>query len=332
MRYPDDELNAIFIATRASITNQQYHCGAQNTPNAPTVETECVNPFLGNTTETVFLAGVTEYTIGLKHQFRAPQFAVAEPHNSQYAGSSNTYYGELLDQEGKVLKTFPPVQDDVPDVLPLSLLLQAAGANLTESSQTQENSQLYSGIVLMLFVNYNNLNGKTRYTYRVQQIEGADYKNFEPRSSNPSDITAPRTLIKRAGVKTVIIINGDLAKFDFQTLLIQAVSAMGLLSVATLVVELVMLYILPLRKYYNNVKFEETEDFDVVREKLEQAEAQEQAQQQGFRNQLAQLRQAGVITNYESLSESRSFAPSDHGSPPFRPSPHLQLPEHQRIL
>jgi len=41
------------------------------------------------------------------------------------------------------------------------------------------------------------------------------------------------------------MVTGDMVKFDFQTMLVQLVSAMGLLSIATLIVEMVMLYILP---------------------------------------------------------------------------------------
>lgn len=85
----------------------------------------------------------------------------------------------------------------------------------------------------------------------------------------------------------LFLASGALGKFDFQTMLVQLVSALGLLSVATLVVEMCMLYCFPHRKYYNKYKvpvapcgpgpaslalhptsmqFEETIDFSDVRD------------------------------------------------------------------
>lgn len=63
-------------------------------------------------------------------------------------------------------------------------------------------------------------------------------------------------LLKRAGVKIVFQISGDMVQFNLQLLFIQAVTSLGLLSVSTLIVELIMLYIMPLRKVYKKAKYE----------------------------------------------------------------------------
>jgi len=79
-----------------------------------------------------------------------------------------------------------------------------------------------------------------------------------------------RRSTKRAGPKIIFVVSGKMVRFDFQTLLIQLVSALGLLSMATIVVEMLMLYVMPLRKRYSDAKFESTVDFSDVRDGNEQ--------------------------------------------------------------
>lgn len=130
----------------------------------------------------------------------------------------------------------------------------------------------------MVLVTYKNEGGETTYTYRVERIPRADYKVFDIRWDS-MDLRSNRTVIKRAGPKVLFIVTGDLSMFDFQTLLVQAVSAIGLLNIATLVVEFVMLNVLPLRRYYTKVKIEETEDFSDVRDQLKEQEKKKKARQ-----------------------------------------------------
>lgn len=104
----------------------------------------------------------------------------------------------------------------------------------------------------MVLITYTNEKAIT-YTYSVKHIKGTDYKVYEVMWTGDPDFKN-RKLLKRAGPKFVFIVTGDIVRFDFQVLLLQLVSAMGLLSVATIVVETVMLNLLPLKKYYGKVK------------------------------------------------------------------------------
>eukprot|EP00479_Gromia_sphaerica_P008818 TRINITY_DN3519_c0_g1_i1.p1 TRINITY_DN3519_c0_g1~~TRINITY_DN3519_c0_g1_i1.p1 ORF type:complete len:79 (-),score=3.13 TRINITY_DN3519_c0_g1_i1:242-478(-) len=62
-----------------------------------------------------------------------------------------------------------------------------------------------------------------------------------------------RLIQNRHGVKIRFIQTRQIGRGDFQTSLVQLVSALGLISVATLVVEYMMLYILPFSKVLQEI-------------------------------------------------------------------------------
>ena len=66
----------------------------------------------------------------------------------------------------------------------------------------------------------------------------------------------------------LLLPKGQIGKFDFQTMLIQLVTALALLKVAQIVVDLIAIYVKDLRKMYYAAKFEETEDFSDIRDTL----------------------------------------------------------------
>ena len=63
----------------------------------------------------------------------------------------------------------------------------------------------------------------------------------------------------------MFILSGQIGRPTFQATLIQLVTSMGLLSVASIIVEMLMLYVMPLRKRYEAYKFEDTQDFTDLR-------------------------------------------------------------------
>lgn len=65
----------------------------------------------------------------------------------------------------------------------------------------------------------------------------------------------------RHGIKLVFIQSGTIGRFNFQTLLIALVSSLALLSVATFVVDMLMLYCCKDRANYARNKYHETENF-----------------------------------------------------------------------
>jgi hypothetical protein len=53
---------------------------------------------------------------------------------------------------------------------------------------------------------------------------------------------------------------GNLGKFDFQTLLLSFVSGLGLLAAASLVVDMLALYLFPQKKIYRAYKYLQTKE------------------------------------------------------------------------
>jgi hypothetical protein len=108
-----------------------------------------------------------------------------------------------------------------------------------------------------------------KYGYWPSVIPGAEYKVLEV-IRNPDNTV---TEINRHGVKIVFQQTGSIGHFDMITLLINLVSAIALLKVASIIVEVLMLRFLPERKIYQSFKFEHTEDFGDLRKSRKHAQS-----------------------------------------------------------
>lgn len=262
-RYPADELDSIFVTTRLSIEQQSYQCGQKNTNAQPNLEDTCTDPYITvpNSNSVYFLAGVTNFTIGVSSSFYAPspRFQM-----DFFNGNSREFSGKLKMGKDKY-KYFPSEASDRPDVMTLGELLEAGGVDLASPSKTPTNSKYYSGVVLLVLQKFSNgefshMNEIT-YEYVVKEVTGSDYKLFENRQiSDPNDPVEKRWSIKRAGVKIVFVISGDFHMWDTQTFVLQLVSGVGLMSISTILVEFLMLYVLKFRRYYRQAKYDDAVD------------------------------------------------------------------------
>jgi hypothetical protein len=274
VRYPADEANAIFLSTRIIQEKQTYACGHQNTNAEPKRESTCQLPYVSDPAQVgaFFLAGVTQYTLGVQHSFFA-QNPIFNP--DDFSGNSRGFPGKLyLDPNDKSkVKLFPKNSetDDKPDIITVGEFLESASVDLSSSSKDPRNSILYSGTVVLVLVKYSNddgwnhlKSGTPRYEYTLKRVHNSDYKMFEAKSviNEPNS----RLLLKRAGPKFIFLVTGDFIQFNFQALLLSLTSALGLLAVVTLVVEFVMLKMMKWRKHYAAAKYEETNDFSTLYE------------------------------------------------------------------
>lgn len=261
VRYPLDELNAAFVSTRVTQTEQTYACGGDY-PNGSSPDV-CVTPYVDGESKTFFLGGVRSYTFGLQHNFYAPMFTSTDPkRKGLYRGSSNDVIGDLVKHDGTYMKRFPYSKAGEPDIVTVGTLMDAAGIDIRAVSPDPNNSLLYSGVLTLVLISYDNSEQATHYTYRAQYIPNSDFKVYNIRwNSDQGDSAPTRTLFKHAGPKFVFIVTGDMVRFDFQTLLVQLVSALGLLSFAVLIVDMVMLYVLPSKNIYRENKFVVTKRF-----------------------------------------------------------------------
>lgn len=74
------------------------------------------------------------------------------------------------------------------------------------------------------------------------------------------------TINNRHGLRIVFVQTGLIGAFSFITLLVNLVSGVVLIKVATTIVDLVAIRLLPQRSYYKQYKYEETVDFSDLRE------------------------------------------------------------------
>jgi len=285
--FPADELDAMMITTRVTQSIEQRLC-AESGP--------CAEPWVTvSSTSSLFLAGINNYTIKVEHSFQAIEFYKSS-HSTDFSGSTGSLTGNMVDQNGNVLQSF----GQGPDIITLDRFLQAAGITLGAAadyiSAKPGESKRSSGVVLLVALDYENNGSPTAptYQYRVSDIPGSEYKSVEVLRLNDTF----RLVNDRHGVKLVFLTTGAIGVFDFQTTLVQLVSALGLLSVGTLVVEMFMLYIAPHRKYYNKYKYEETLDFSDVRDVEESVPPDDFSAQ--MHTNLSSLRRQTFDASYQS--------------------------------
>ena len=161
-------------------------------------------------------------------------------------------------------RTAPECKDntDCTDLMPLQTILRAAGiTNLdtmgdfvtTKKGKSGVQSYRYAGLTLHIMVFYDNTFSfdlsKFRYSYRVSHVAKTSYKMEEV---VPVNVTS-RVLLNRHGLKIVVDVTGSIGRFDAQTLLIQLVSSMGLLAVASTITGFIAGYV---EDEYKDSKFE----------------------------------------------------------------------------
>jgi ATP P2X receptor len=163
------------------------------------------------------------------------------------------------------------------DYFSLDVLLRASGiASLDECvDSTIENvtgvnnrttCQTYreTGATLLLtiewsdFISYHGM-VEPFYSYRVQ-IVSRSYKTSIPYYES---YRQNRTLLTAHGVRIAVSVAGEFHHFEWMSFLITITTALGLLAVATTVVDSCMLYVLPEKEKYTKAKYEATSDLIV---------------------------------------------------------------------
>jgi hypothetical protein len=267
LTFPPGADRSLMITTRNSISSY-----ARASPNVPF-------PDYNKSAEVTSFVWAPELTsIRVKHAYAATAFKDEE--------SSFNMEGQLLDQKGRAVLTFAPACFDK---FNLSVLLAAAGVSLDAQSLAPKDNGCCgkgcppsvntdtvrsTGIVLLVVISYQNIrlkHGQPTYTYTVIPQLKSDWKVYDTRLVDDTH----RVVNNRHGVQIVFVQDGEIGEFDFQTLLVEANSALGLLVVATILVDMLMLYVLPHRLLYAEYKFQTTPDFSDVRDEEERKEEEE---------------------------------------------------------
>ena len=162
------------------------------------------------------------------------------------------------------------------DFFSLDVLLQAAGidmddcnqsvAEVDDDSSSDNNStcQTYrdSGATLLLniywsdFVPYHGVVAP-HYYYSPQLVARSSFKQYL--SFYDNNYREKRTLLNAHGIRLAVLLGGEFNQFNVITFLVTLTTALGLLAVATTIVDSLMLYILPEKERYLQAKYESTE-------------------------------------------------------------------------
>lgn len=244
--YPQVEATAMFVSTRVTQTNQVL-------PNCSLEKPTCTYVDVNSTEH--FVADIGNFTVMVDHSIYAPKVGVL--------ANSRELPGGLLDVDGHTVRDHAE-GDSVgvrgkADVLHVRTLLQAAGIDSldTPSSSNRSRSLRDDGLVVLVFITYSNTHtystGSIRYQYSLRMVENTKFKAVQPIYTKNIE---NRVIWNRHGIRFIFLQTGELGAFDFATLLLSFVSGLGLLAVATLVVDVFALHLLKSgRAVYSKYKF-----------------------------------------------------------------------------
>ncbi|KAG8008238.1 P2X purinoceptor 1 [Nibea albiflora] len=110
--------------------------------------------------------------------------------------------------------------------------------------------------------NFHGLYGNPNEKDNVKASVGYNFRYAKHYFENG---TQKRTLLKVFGIRFDIIVQSLARKFDIIPTLTAIGSGVGIFGVATVVCDLVLLYLLPKREFYKNMKFKHTDTHTQVR-------------------------------------------------------------------
>ncbi|KYR00427.1 putative purinergic receptor [Tieghemostelium lacteum] len=259
VQYPPSSESSLFVTTRVTSSEQA-------TSNCSLKSPTCT----WNTTaeSSIYIGNLNNFTVLLDHTMSAPDF------NVQF--NAKQLPGMLLDSNGKEMRNLQPPnvigQQDKDDILTIDTILQAAGIQTLDAPGESNSSRSLrdDGLLLFLFISYSNIytysTNKYRYTYEFALIPDSKYKVIEPIYTYD---TSHRVIFNRHGIQIFIVQTGTLGRFDFQTMLITFVGGIGLVTVASVIVDIILLRILPKRQDYQKLKYQDSVDHDQNQQELD---------------------------------------------------------------
>jgi hypothetical protein len=266
LTYPPAMMDSILVSTR--IKDSTFNVTNKNCTDLPTTIDCAPNP---NVTQApsvrYYMAGIEDFTIFIEHAVfgRQNRITVTNKDSPGTLHYANKHFKDPDDEQ---------VQADLKnvsrkgDIFKISTILAAANIHsLDDDAQIdpeQNNTYRYEGVLLIMVVDYTNYKYSTeelQYDYFVYQIPGVSVIAQAPSVRTPDGYTQ-RTWY---GVRVIFALAGTVGRFDFPSLLTALVSGAVLVTAATTVVDLLLLYFMPDKDRYRKHKYEITEDFSDVR-------------------------------------------------------------------
>ncbi|KAJ3196855.1 cytochrome c oxidase subunit 1 [Irineochytrium annulatum] len=282
--YPyQGELDSIFITTRVkNVTTLPPPPGCNY--QAPTSEVckppDVHDPSLKNRTLTHYIADIDSATLLIDHSVRA-QYSTGLFTKALNLNTELDMTGHLVENcdlkkfnitfDADYRKTSNATYGTPLDIVPLSQLIanaqcgsQRAYLDDLSTSATANPGEPWrsTGMVISVPVIYDNSKtfgnvAKLKYYYVPTVVNDDSYKVTE-KVYNPDGSIS---YLDRHGIRIIFEQAGTIGQFDLQSLLLSIVGGFTLLSLTTLVVDFVMIFLLKDRKLYRRLKFK---DFNVA--------------------------------------------------------------------
>jgi len=239
----------------------------------------CQTPWVddaGGVTPYKYAAQVEDFAVEVTHYAQGSHLYYATNDAKLYTVRSTTGSGTLRNAAGDVLASFDGT--GIADSMTVRQILAAAGVTSLDvrcDSNTcptgEDVSVRGDGMLIVVFVRYSNVvNLQKAPTYEYIPYR-YPREGFSISDALPYDLgnVLSRTVLDRNGIRITFVQTGTIGRFEFPLLFVHVASAVALIMLATLVIDIVMLYVLPRRRFYRMVKYEKDIDFDQVQNKFD---------------------------------------------------------------
>ena len=283
---PLAEPSALFLPTEARATPQTAAAGAAACANLTAPACGAFLPPESRDDPAVtlrtLLADAEFFTLRIDHNVAAPAASIARTARA-LAGRMFSSRGDVVD----ACEAYRGNPGGAPcpaavalgapgktDTVSIATLLAAAGVPSLDAPSAEDASVSLreAGLILLVDVSYSNammargvipgtgtLNTNTvEYTLRVSALTEADFKLEEARVVGGPLEEGARVLFNRHGVRVLFSQSGFLGRSDLQTFIVNAVTALGLLSIAITLVEVVAFNCWRLGPIYQQFKERQT--------------------------------------------------------------------------
>ncbi|XP_051521647.1 P2X purinoceptor 1-like isoform X2 [Myxocyprinus asiaticus] len=194
------------------------------------------------------------YTLFIKNSITFRQFKVVRSNLVESVNQS--YISRCL---------YNPTDDPLCPIFRLGDIVERSGFNFSEIARV--------GGAVGILINWDcNLDLSIKYCKPNYEFYGLYGTGKDDKEEKPSlgynfrygkyfveNKVEKRILMKVFGIRIDIIVHGRAGKFDIIPTLTAIGSGVGIFGVATVICDLLLLYLLPKRDYYKNMKFKNTE-------------------------------------------------------------------------
>ncbi|XP_031428270.1 P2X purinoceptor 1 isoform X2 [Clupea harengus] len=206
-----------------------------------------------NIPDPALLLTAENYTLFIKNSVTFPQFDVVR--SNLVEGVDNNYIKKCL---------YHPTDDPLCPIFRLGDIVKLSGFDFLHIARV--GGAIGIRIEWVCNLDYNLKHCKPKYHFHglygsaseKDKARASVGYNFRHAKYYMEDKVEERTLMKVFGIRFNVIVRGLARKFDIIPTLTAIGSGVGIFGVATVVCDLVLLYVLPKRHFYHNLKFKST--------------------------------------------------------------------------